>query len=175
MNCAKFEYCRYGKLSTKEIDDEMSKEKIIESFVDFVKKEKKEEVMFENSRIENLSNNFFNRICGYNFYFGKFSYGEWKNQGEYFVGGYFYLISEKVDDRYEYVLIHQKYCEDDFDRFGVFILHKGFCDIYNSESEDTVKKKTLLISPSSFDEAEMLKNLNNISSISDIGKFVNIN
>ena len=183
----KVENCKNKNLKSLSADVDISKEAFFSMLrenkgdLDTFANDKKllnaklEESEFLDDKAIILEHSFHDRIVKQDLYVGTFSYGEWKEDGSYYIGGYIFLVSIRDDDRYKYKLLHQRYYEDELDKYGSFTFIDGYTNYFTTNMKQKLRKKPMMMPVFSSDILSLLDNIEGISNIKEIKEILDKN
>lgn len=183
----KVENCRNKKLKSLSADVNVSKEEFFAALKEskgdleilaqneLLLDSKLEETEFTDDKTIALEHSFHDRIVKQDIYIGIFSYGEWKEDGMYYIGGYVFLVSIKNGEKYNYKLLHQRYYEDELDKYGSFTLIDGHTNYFTTNMKQKLRKKPMMMPVFSSDILSLLDNIENISTIKEIKEILDNN
>lgn len=134
-----------------------------------------EENEFPDDKTIALEHSFADKIVKQDLYIGTFSYGEWKEDGAYYVGGYIFLFGIKNDDKYIYKILHQRYYEDELDKYGSFTFIDGHTNYFTTNMKQKLRKKPMMMPVFSSDIFSLLNNIEEISNIKEIKEVLDKN
>lgn len=145
-----------------------------------VLEEEFKDTFIESSELPNdwivpLEVNFYDKIVMQDLYVGVFSYGEWKDESSYYLGGYVLLIGVKEGDQYNYKFLHQRYYEDELDKYGSFMLIDGHTNYFRTNMKQKMRKKPMLVPVFSSDVLSLLDHFEEIHSIKDVKEILEKN
>jgi len=176
----KIECCRNKKIKTVIADVDLTKKDIfniaknvrgnLDSLLnsDFFKNCELLEKDFGDDEAISLEHSFYDRIVRQDMYIGSFSYGEWKEDGSYYVGGFIFLFAIKDNEKYKYKFMHQRYYEDELDKYGSFAFIDGQTNYFTTNLKQKMRKKPMVMPIFSSDIWSLLDNIEEISSIKEI-------